>query len=59
MKNLILKKEAAKSQAFIDDVTTRFIAEVETLEEKVESLKKENEQLKKKINDMHSYIQGQ
>ena len=49
MKNLILKKEAAKSQAFIDDVITRFIAEVETLEEKVESLKKENERLKAEL----------
>lgn len=46
MKNLLLKKEAAKAQAFIDDIITRFISEVETLENKVEDLKKENERLK-------------
>lgn len=45
MKNLLLK-EAAKAQAFIDDIITRFISEVETLENKVEDLKKENERLK-------------
>lgn len=46
MKNLLLKKDASKAQAFIDDVITRFISEVETLEKKVEDLKKENERLK-------------
>jgi len=49
MKNLLLKKEAAKSQAFIDDIITQFISEVEALEGKVESLKKENERLKAEL----------
>lgn len=49
MKNLLLKKEASKAQAFIDDIITRFISEVETLEEKVEDLKKENERLKAQL----------
>lgn len=49
MKNLLLKKEAAKSQAFSDDIITRFISEVETLEDKVEELKKKNERLKAEL----------
>ena len=57
MKNIILKKEAAKAQAFTDDVVSRLISEVENLEDKVENLKKENARLKGDIEKMHAHIQ--
>ena len=55
MKNIILKKEAAKAQAFTDDVVSRLISEVENLEVKVENLKKENARLKGELDKFHDY----
>jgi hypothetical protein len=49
MENLQLKKEAAKVQAFIDDVFSRFISEIESLEVKVDHLKKENQRLQSEL----------
>lgn len=49
MNNSTLEKEVAKAQAFIDNVNTKLIQEIDLLEDRVEELKKENERLKAEL----------
>lgn len=59
MNNQTLEKEVAKAQAFIDQVNTDLIKEINLLEDRVRELTEENKRLKGEINNMHKYIQGQ